>query len=299
LGLLVCDGEKRDEMVKKIVIIVVAVVIAIFVLSFVKDAVAKVSVEKGTQLVTGLRLTTKSLKVGIINTRLAINQLRLFNPEGYRDEVMLDMPEIYVDYSLIDFIKGKLHVEEMRIDMKEFTVVKNENGELNLDSLKVVQAQKEGKKPQEKEKTKPLKMQIDVLSLKIGKVIYKDYSKKKGPSVREFELNLDEKYENITDPYTLVSLLVTRALIHTTIARLTDFDLRGLEGSVSDSLASAQELATEAAVAAQEALEDAAEKSEEALKQTQQKAKEAAGDLGEGLKDTTESLKDKIKLPFR
>lgn len=265
---------------KKLIFIVVGILVIAVVLSFAKNIIVKSSIEKGVEVVTGLRLNMRSLNVDIIKTLVGIRDLKLFNPKGYEDRIMLDMPEIYVNYDLPAIIKGKVHLKEMRINLKEFTVVKNEKGELNLDSLKVVQAQKEGKKPEEKEKGKAPEMQIDSLELKIGKVIYKDYSKGGTPSIKEFNINLDERYENITNPYSLVSLIVVRALMGTTIASLTDFDLGGLKGTVSDTLASAQQLATEAAAKAQEA-----------VKETTQKAQET-------LKKTTEDLKQKIKLPF-
>jgi hypothetical protein len=271
---------------KKAVVILVGVLAILLVLSFIKDMIVKTSVEKGVELVTGLRLNIRSMNVGILRTLVGIKNLRLFNPEGFKEEIMLDMPEIYVDYNLPAIIRGKVHLEEMRLNLKEFTVVKNEKGELNLDSLKVVQAQKEGKKPAEKEAKMP-EMQIDSLELKVGKVIYKDYSRGRTPSVREFNLNLDEKYENITDPYSLVSLIVVKSLMNTTIARLTDFDLRGLEGSISDTLASAQKVAEEAAVETKRAIE-----------QTTQRTQEATKQAADTIKKTTEGLKDTFKLPF-
>lgn len=283
---------------KKILTIVVGVIAILLILSFVKDMVIKTSVEKGVELVTGLPLKMRSLNVGIINTLVNIKNLRLFNPAGYKDKIMLDMPEIYVDYNLPSIIKGKIHMQEMRINLKEFTVVKNEKGELNLDSLKVVQAQKEGRQPQEKKSGKAPEIQIDSLELKIGKVVYKDYSRGGTPSVQEFNVNLDEKYENIQDLYSLVSLIVVKTLMNTTIARLTDFDLKGLKGSISDTLATAQKVAAETAAQAKEALDKTAVQARQAAQEVSQKAQEAVKATTESLKKTTEDLKKSFKLPF-
>ena len=276
---------------KKTLTILIGVVVVLVVLSFVKDTLVKASVEKGVELVTGLPLKMRSLNVGIINTLVGIRNLRLFNPSGYKDKIMLDMPEIYVDYDLPALIKGKIHLQEMRIDLKEFTVVKNEKGELNLDSLKVVRTQKQGEKAQKQEAGKAPEIQIDSLALKIGKVIYKDYSGGGTPSVREFNVNLNEKYENITDPYSLVSLIVVKTLMNTTIARLTNFDLKGLQGSISDTLASTQKVATETAAQAKETLNKTAVQVREAAKEASKKAQET-------VQSTTETLRKSFKLPF-
>jgi len=283
---------------KKIVTIFAVVLVSILVISFFKDMMIKASVEKGVQLVTGLKLKTQSFRVGIINTLVGIKNLRLFNPRGYQDKIMLDMPEIYIDYDLGAIIKGKVHLEEMRINMREFLVVKNAQGELNLDSLKVVKAQKEGQKPEPKEKGQIPQIQIDKLQLRIGKVIYKDYSKGGAPSEREFNVNLNEEYENITNPYALVSLIVVKALMNTTIANLTDFDLRGLQNTVSDTLATAQKVAAEAAAQAQAQVKEVAQKTQAVVKETTQRTEEAVKETTKALKKTTEDLKGMLKSPF-
>ncbi len=286
---------------KKLVTILIGILTVLLVSSFAKDMIVKVSVEKGVELVTGLSLKIRGFNVGIINTLVGIKDLRLFNPKGYKDSIMLEMPEIYVDYDLPAVFKGKIHLQEMRIDMKEFTVVKNEKGELNLDSLKVVQAQKEGKKPQEKtakEGGKAPEIQIDSLELKIGKVVYKDYSRSGAPTVKEFNVNLDEKYKNITDPYSLVSLIVVKTLMNTTIASLAGFDLGGLKGTVSDTLASAQKLAGEAAARAEAAVQEGAKQAQEAAAQARKEAEKAVTDAQKNIEDAAKGLQEKIKLPF-
>ncbi|MDD5680027.1 MAG: hypothetical protein PHI59_02170 [Candidatus Omnitrophica bacterium] len=250
---------------KKVLTILIIVLVALLGLSVVKDVVIKTSVEKGTQLVTGLKLSMGSFKVGVINTLVDIKNLKLFNPSGYKDAIMLEMPEIYVKYDLPAIFQKKIHLPELRINMKEFTVVKNEKGELNLDSLKVVQAQKSGKKSPGKEGGELPALAIDNLQLKIGKVVFKDYSKGGTPSIREFNINLDEKYTNITNAYSLVSLIVVKALMGTSIASLTNFDLKGLQGSVSDVLGSAQKITGETVQKAQEAVSGAEKTLKEGL----------------------------------
>ncbi|MFC1570657.1 hypothetical protein ACFL4E_02625 [Candidatus Omnitrophota bacterium] len=273
---------------KKIISIILIVVLAvIIVLAVGKNTVARVSIEKGVELVTGLPLKMKSLNIGIINTLIGIDDLKLYNPPGYKDKVMLDMPEIYVNYDLGAILGGKIHLEEVRIDLKEFVVVKNAAGEVNLNSLKTVQDQKKTKEaaPAEpKKEGKAPEFQIDTLQLKIGKVVYKDYSGgKTTPTIKEFPINIDERFENINDPNKLVALILVKALMGTTVGRLTNIDLGGLKGQIGDTLATAQEVtgkATEAAV------------------ETTKKAAEAAKKTTDAAKDTAESVGGMLKNPF-
>ena len=258
---------------KKITVVLVIFVLIIAGLSLGKNIIAKIAVEKAVKMVTGLQLRISGLNIGIIRTLVNIDGLILYNPKGFKDRVMIDMPNIYVHYNLPAILKGNVHLYDMKIDLKEFVVVKNKDGKLNLDSLKVVQAQKEGKKPQDKDKGKAPQIQIDNLELKIGKVVYKDYSAGGKPHVREFNVNINEKYANIKDAYSLVSIIVVRALRNTAIASLTNFDLEGLS---TGTLSQATKIATEAAG----------------------KATRIVGETGKVAAEAAEKITQKLVFPF-
>ena len=261
---------------KKRTIFLLVLIILIVLLAVGKNIIAKAAIEKGAQVVTGLQLNMKSFNMGILKTSVGIKGLKLYNPPDYEDRVMLDMPEIYVDYDLGALLKKKVHLNDMRIDLKEFVLIQNKNGESNLDKLKAIQQPKEGAEP--KEKGAAPEMQIDNLQLKIGKVVMKDYSGK-SPSVREITINLDEKFKNITSPNELVSLIVFKALMNTPFAALANVNMGALGDSVSGALSGVGNVAGETV--------DAAGK---ALKGTAEGAGKAVGEVGDALK--------KIKLPF-
>lgn len=275
---------------KKTLALCAVVLAALLILSFSKDLIIKTSVEKAVEIVTGLRLNIEGFRAGIINTVVDIRNLKLYNPPGYADRMMLDMPEIYVDYDLPSIMGGRIHLAKLRIDLKEFLVVKNEKGGLNLNALKVVQAQKESKSPHKNGKAKAPKIQIDTLELKIGRVLYKDYSGGGAPSVREFNININERYSNVKDAYSLVSLIVTRSLANTNIASLTSFDLHGLERTISDTLGTAQKVAVETVTKAKTVVEQAA--------QVVAKPGEAAKEAKETVTKTAEALTNVFKSSF-
>ncbi|GBE05765.1 asmA family protein [bacterium BMS3Abin10] len=251
---------------KTIVKIVIALLIIVVILFVSKNFIAKAAVTGGVKAVTGLEMDIKSMDVGILKTLVGINSMKLYNPPGYTDRVMIDMPEIYIDYDLAAFLKRKAHLEEIRINLKELTVIKDRDGKLNLDALKVVEEEKEAAKTEKKEK---IEMQIDELDLKIGKVIYKDFSKGKEPKIREYNINLHEKFHNITDLKDLGKIILVKALLNTGIAGLANFDLGSLKSGISDTLKGTAG---------------------------------AVGDIGKKAADTiektTKGITDKIKLPF-
>jgi uncharacterized protein involved in outer membrane biogenesis len=152
------------------------------------------------------------------------------------------MPELYMEYDLGSLISGVKHLKKVKMDIAEFTVVRNEGGQLNLDSLKAIQA----KTGQGSGKKEDMKFKIDVLELKIGKVIYKDYSLPGGPVIKEFNVAINERYENITNPYSLASTIVFKALVNTNIASLANFDLGPLQSAAAETMSNVTKIAADA-----------------------------------------------------
>ena len=252
-------------MTKKILVIFFVVFLILGGVVFARNTVVKIGVQQGVRIITGLNLSIDHLDIGLFKPTIAIRNLMLFNPPEFGDKLMVNLPEIYVDYDLKSILKSKYHFPEMRIHLQEFLVVKNEKGKLNLDSLKAIGSQSVPESPLQKEQKLP-DIKIDQLELIIGKVVYKDYSNGEVPMIREFPINLREKYENIDNPQTLVKLIVVKALAKTTIASLANFNLNALQSNLTGTLQSATSEVTHLAT--------------------------------ETLKKTTKGLKEIIKLPL-
>ena len=139
---------------KKILNLILAVVILAAVLFFAKNAIAKVLIEKGVETVTGLPLKMQGIDLNFTGQFVEIDDLKLYNPAGFPQEPMVSIPEIYVSYDLNALLKGKIHLPELRFALEEFDVVRNEKGELNLDKLKAIAAQKPAQ-PGQTEPAKP------------------------------------------------------------------------------------------------------------------------------------------------
>jgi len=201
---------------KKILIVMLAVIAGLAViLLLTKNILVKIAVTNGVKALTGVTVKVESIEVGVFKQAVAVNNLKLYNPGEFTDQLMADMPEIYVDYDLGAFMKGKVHLKELRLNLKELTVSKNSKGKINLESLQSLQPKGGGKAPE---------ISIDLLKLDIGKVIYRDYSAGGNPSVKEFDVNIHEQYANITDTNRLVATILSRALVNTTIAQLTKIE---------------------------------------------------------------------------
>lgn len=254
----------------KITRAVLILVVALALLVFARGWVAKTVLAAGVRGVTGLSLSIRSLDLGLLKNQVRVEGMLLKNPVGFPEPVMAEIPELFVHYDLGGFFQGKIHLEELRLHLKRFVVVKNRQGELNLNAITAVQKAREGKKrPEvppaaEKPAAEPSGFKVDHLHLTVGKVVYKDYSTGAEPVVHEFNVGIDEHYQDITNPVMLGSLIVSRALVKTTIANLADFDLSVFQGQLSGALQRSGEVATQAVEAVQrkskEALDSATEK---------------------------------------
>ena len=222
---------------KKIGTIILILIFLAITLSIAKDFIIKTSIERIVSFATGgLKLRIGSLKTSLSQTFISVNDMVILNPDHFKDKVMLDIPHIYIDYDLSALLKKKIHLYNVDIDLKEFTIVKSKDLRTNLDYIK----NPENKKvPTEKKTKKSIDLQIDELNLKIKKVIYKDYSISEEPSVSEYNINIDSRYKNIKNANQIIKLIVARAVINTAIENL--LDIKEFDNIASDKLKSGKD----------------------------------------------------------
>ena len=154
-------------------LIILAVIIAVLVAG--RNIIVKVAIEQGAKVAAGVPLKIKKLDLGL--SHVGITDLNVYNPKGFPKEVMFHSPEIFVDYNFSAILKGKVHIEDIRLDFDKFVIVTNKEGVTNLEALKPEAKSQEPKKEGAKdEKKKGPEVQIDHLSLKIGTVVLRNYS---------------------------------------------------------------------------------------------------------------------------
>ncbi|MFH0984885.1 MAG: AsmA family protein [Candidatus Omnitrophota bacterium] len=287
--------------------LIMLIVVVLVVLVLARNVVVKAAAESGVRAVTGMPLSIGKFDLNLSNTFVDIEALVVKNPTGFHDTALVDIPKILVDYNLSDILKGNVHLESIEFDMKQFTVVKNEKGELNLDRLKALQGtQKAPTQPQKQEEpkapAKPMPIQIDMMRLKIGKVVFVDYSSGK-PSTKEFRINLDQSYQNITDLNSVVRLIVLKAMMSSGISNLVNFDLGGLEGTLTGAFSASTQLAAQAAAKSLDTLKTAATNPTAIPGQVGGVLKDTTGAVGSttkevagGVKTAASSLKNKLKI---
>lgn len=245
-------------------------VAALLGLTALKNVVAKAALIGGVKAAAGLDVAVRQVDVGLWNTAIGIRGLQLANPSGFPDRVMVDLPELYVNYRLLPFLRGRVHLEEVRLQLRELVVEKNAQGQLNLTAIPAVRQAQAHPAGASAPPAKAPPLQIDLLRLQIGTVTYKDYTAGPAPRVQTFRVNLDERYEHITHPEALASLIIVKALATTSIAQLAHFDVGALRGQAQEALRGAVGLAAQtlgsAAGLGHEAGEEAARTADKTLK---------------------------------
>ena len=217
----------------KTCLLVIGVVVVCLLLG--KNLIAKLVLSSGIKAMTGLDTRVASVEVGLLKSAVRIRRLEVLNPPGFPEPVMVGLPELYVAYDLGSLLRGKTHLGTVRLSLQEFNVVRKSDGQLNLRSIKVLESTGPQKGTGSVTSKPAPEFQIDVLELQIGKVVFTDATR--SPMlVKEFRINIDERYEHIANPYAFAGLVVSRALIKMTVGQLTNFDVAGLQSAVTQTL---------------------------------------------------------------
>lgn len=282
------NHQRRPPMKKLFGLILILVLIVAAVLFF-RNQLTKYVVAEVVQSQTGLRLEIDDMDIGLTGTYVDINKMTLHNPIPFQDPVMISIPEVFVNYDLMSVMTSEIHLEEIRIDVDEFLVVKNADGKVNVEQIEVPGDGKKEKpaepEPAPEEKGPGKTFRIDVFKLRIGKVIYKDYSKGGEPTQKVFNLNINEQFTNVTNLNSIIAFITFQALINTTIPQLANIDMSTFNKTMSDAIIQSKEILDKSIKMGTEKLE----KSTEDVKQLMEKANDS---LSEGIEGTKEQLEE-------
>lgn len=233
---------------KKLIRMLVGVIVVVLVILVIsRNFIVKNSIEKCVAMSLNLPLEIGNLDIGLLSTKLEINNLIISNPDSFEETMMLNMPQILIDYKLLPVLAGKVHLENIAVNLEEFVIVRNSKNEMNIDVFRDMMKSSPGKETEPAKKSdKPKKsgkteFQIDNLSLDLGRVVFKDYSAGGEPSVKTLNLNIHEKYENITNLYALISLITFKAMGSMGLAEFQNIDVDAYKKSMKSMLGKAKE----------------------------------------------------------
>lgn len=169
-----------------------------------RNFIVKAAMIRGIEAFAGLKVEMQKIDIGLFSPTVEITSLQVFNPEGFRDKIMADIPLIYVDYDLRSLFGRRIQLKKIKIAINEFRIIMNEQGKLNFHSLALI-APAPSDAPERE-------VRIDELYLKVGKVGYKGYFPVIGTQEKELNMNIDETFRNVTNPAQLGSDILRRIL---------------------------------------------------------------------------------------
>jgi hypothetical protein len=184
---------------KTILVRALLVLLAIFVVAFfARGFIAKKAVEIGAEKMTGFPLEVGEMSVGMALNNVEAKNIKLKNSEEFGGSVFVDMPELKLDYHLLSMAGSQPHVKEMFLHINEMIIVKNAQGQTNVMKLKDIASSGEGDS----------KYRVDVLRIKVGKVVYRTYKADGTFTDRNFAADLDVTYKDLTESTQVTKLVV-------------------------------------------------------------------------------------------
>ena len=230
---------------------------------------------------TGFDASVASLSCNPITGRLMIRGLVLTNPSAFTTGDFLQLREFHAVGDVWSLFSGRVSLDELTLDVRRVALVRRADGRSNAD----VFAQNLGIAPAPASKAAatpapatmaaeppPPKKQFLIrrLTLRVDQLVLADYSGVK-PDVKEFNLAVDQHYENVTETKQILVPDVLRRVSAENLApmlgRLAPPDFgRTLGHTVRDAAKTGEALLKDAGEKATDLLRGLREKLEETKK---------------------------------
>ena len=188
---------------KKFLIWLGIAAISLVCITIFKNLIIKSVVTTTASRITGAPVHMDGFSLNILSSTIHISGFKMYNPKGFPEGILVSCPKINVIYDRAALFKRKQHFLLLEIELKELGLTKNKEGKLNVDSLKIVRQSKS---------SPPIPMQIDFLTLSIGKIVYNDYTIGTQPSARSYDVNRHKSYKGIPTAQQLALLVLVEPM---------------------------------------------------------------------------------------
>jgi hypothetical protein len=148
---------------------------------------------------TGFETSLQSLMVNPLTGRVVARGFMLGNPPAYPRKEFLQMREFEAEVELTTLFSDKLVFRSVRFDVVLLAIVKREDGPTNVQAFQNYLAG--GRAPAQPAKGRPFL--IRKLEVKLDQFMVIDHSHRE-PAVREYALQFDRSFVNVTDTQQLL-----------------------------------------------------------------------------------------------
>lgn len=112
----------------------VVIALAIIVLAN-RDWIVRELAEQQIRAATGLEPEIGDFSVGVMDPKVTLGNLKLYNPAEFGGTLFLDVPDLHIEYDRPALRRHELHITLMRVNLHEIDVVKNDAGSTNIMSF--------------------------------------------------------------------------------------------------------------------------------------------------------------------
>jgi len=198
-------GYRKKRGVKTFLKILLIVVLSFYALEY----YALVTFfEKALKEIISLNLDIGRIRINPYRVSIKMWDLKIFNPEGFGNKVLVDVPFLIMDMKAKTFFQRGIFFNEIHIKIKEVGIIKDKNNVINLSRLKIL-APPDGKiKKPVKTKRKGSPFLIDRYVIEIDNIRYIDYSKEDGADEKLININVKEEYKNVKDAGNIARVII-------------------------------------------------------------------------------------------
>lgn len=181
------------------VIVIIVIVLALMLVAIGRNSIMKWAVRTVAKNFMGIELEMDSARLGVLNTDIILSNVVVMSPKSFEDKQMMKASSIYVNYELMPLIFKKVHLTDLKLDISEIVVIKDPEGKMNTDVVKKIAKRgviqeggngKPGGPPTGQDEMKNVQLEIDRVTISLGKVIFKDYSSGGRPQVSMVQLGI-------------------------------------------------------------------------------------------------------------
>lgn len=158
-------------------IAVLAVLLGLAVLGLLfRDSFLKLAAQKRIEACTGMRVEIGKFKTGLRTPAIEMQGFKLYNAPEFGGSVLLDVPDLLVEFDPELASQGKLRFKQLRVNLAELNIIRDASGRWNIEKVEKEMTERNAARASRKE-PKLVFAGIDELRLTIGRINYTDNQK--------------------------------------------------------------------------------------------------------------------------
>ena len=173
-------------------ILVIVVLLALGITAILcRDPFLKLAAKQAIHDATGLTVEIANFKSGLRQPVIAMQGVKLYNQAGFGQSLMLDLPDLLVEFDQDLAAQGKLRFKQLRLNLAELNVIRDTNGHLNIEKVEKEVTERNAARTN-RSRPKLEFAGIDDLRLSLGRVTIRDL--KKPSKNREILVNIRDQH---------------------------------------------------------------------------------------------------------